>query len=95
MSIENDKKATVYGKTVCPYCKLAKDLLTKNNYEVNYINLDDDNERKLFYDRVSKELAAPVMSVPQIWVSNKYIGSYLNLVEYLSTNKEITFDKDF
>jgi glutaredoxin len=94
MSEENNKKATVYGKTVCAYCKLAKDLLARNNYEVNYINLDNENERKAFYDRSTNELGSPVMSVPQIWISNKYIGGYADLVKYLKTDN-VSFDKDF
>jgi glutaredoxin 1 len=95
MPEENNKIATIYGKTICSYCKLAKDVLIKNNYQVNYINLDDDTERKLFYDRVSKELPGPVTSVPQIWISNKYIGGYNDLIAYLKQEKEIVFDKDF
>jgi glutaredoxin len=95
MSEENTKTAILYGKSNCPNCAFAKNLLSKNNYEVKYINLDEENARKAFYDRVSKELQGPVMSVPQIWISNKYIGGYSDLVEYIKSEKEIVFNKDF
>ena len=86
---------TVYGKSNCPFCDLSKKLLEKNNYQVDYISLDDEDSRKEFYKRVSEELKGPVMSVPQIWIGKQYIGGYNNLAEYIKNKNEIKFDEEF
>jgi ribonucleotide reductase alpha subunit len=85
--IENVK---VYSKTDCVYCKLSKALL--NKYKINYeeINLDNNNERLEFYNKVTKEesLETPINSVPQIYINNKRIGGYIELEKMLKP----TFD---
>lgn len=89
------KTALVYGKQNCPHCNLAKMLLTKNNYTIDYISLDDDEARKEFYEKVTKDIGGPVMSVPQIWLNDKYIGGYSNLVEYIKQENAVKFDEEF
>ena len=98
MQEQNKKTATVYGKKTCPNCDRAKMLLKNNNYEIEYVQLDDDNMRQAFYERMTKELGGPVMSVPQIFVDDKYIGGYNEVSKFINDNKKvegITFSKDF
>lgn len=87
--------ATVYGKTMCPNCSNAKNVLTKNNIEINYISLDNDEERVKFYERAANEVGGIIRSVPQIWIDDKYIGGYNELLTYINDNKKITFEDDF
>jgi glutaredoxin 1 len=95
MSTENTKSATVYGKTICGYCTAAKALLTKHNYTIDYINLDDDLARKEFYEKTTKELGGSIMSVPQIWIGQKYIGGYAALVEFFKSENSVDFNSEF
>ena len=37
---------TVYSKAGCGYCDLAKDYLTKNNFEFEEIRIDLDKEKR-------------------------------------------------
>jgi glutaredoxin 3 len=90
---ENSKKALVYGKSQCPHCTLAKKVLETNGYEISYINLDEEEKRKEFYDLTTKELGSPVMSVPQIWIGSLYVGGYLQLIEHIKS--QIKFNEDF
>lgn len=68
----------VYGKTVCPNCKKAVDLLESKGYSYTYTNLEEDINK--FFELKSKG----VRQVPYITVDNEEIGSYNNLVKYLN-----------
>ena len=92
------RKAVVYGKKTCPNCDRAKMLLKNNDYEIEYVQLDDDNARQAFYERMTRELGGPVMSVPQVFVDDKYIGGYNEVTKFINDNRkveDITFSKDF
>jgi glutaredoxin len=68
---------TIYTKDNCSYCVRAKELLKANNCEFkekNIIDLDNRSELLLKYPEAK--------TVPQIFVDNKYIGGYDNLIEY-------------
>ena len=47
----------VYSKTNCKWCKKAKNVLERGNFEYEEINLDDDEKRKEFYDSINKNLS--------------------------------------
>jgi ribonucleotide reductase alpha subunit len=72
---------TIYSKTDCVYCKLSKALLNKLNVKYEEINLDNNDERLDFYNKITKEesLENPINSVPQIYINNKRIGGYNEL----------------
>ena len=94
MSSLNVQNATIYGKQVCPNCTNAKMFLKNNNIAFEYVSLDDDNTRKEFYEKVAKELGSPIMSVPQIWVDQKYIGGFNDLVKFINNNKKLDAEKN-
>lgn len=73
----------LYTKTTCNYCVKAKNLLKFNNILYEEIVLDDDTERLEFYDKLSNEVGMKINSVPQIYINDKHIGGYDNLVEEL------------
>tara|TARA_B100000780_G_C21124849_1_gene456104 strand:- start:910 stop:4179 length:3270 start_codon:yes stop_codon:yes gene_type:complete len=68
-------KFTIYGKTKCSYCKLAKLIL--DDYDYEYVCLDDDKKREQFY----LENQIDIKEVPQIFYKENdkprvYIGNY-------------------
>lgn len=79
----NINRAKIYTKTTCNYCTKAKNLLKLNNILFDEINLDDDTERSKFYEDISSLTGKSVNSVPQIYIDDKYVGGYTDLVEEL------------
>ena len=78
------EQVKIYSKTQCSYCKLAK--LRLKDFGISYeeIVMDDDNERKEFYELCSKESGKQVSSVPQIYFNEKPIGGWTELQKYLT-----------
>ena len=84
----------VYGKEGCGYCSMARSWLNDNNLSYEYISLDDNVERQSFY----KEHEILRQSVPQIFIDNKRIGGYDQLMENSYTILDaagMIFDKNF
>ena len=77
------KSAKIYTKTTCNYCTKAKNLFKLNNILYEEINLDNDNERSLFYNELSETVGKQINTVPQIYLDDKYVGGYDDLVEEL------------
>jgi glutaredoxin len=67
----------LYTKTICPYCSAAKYWLKSKGYTYKEVNLDDDEERTKFYEKVGNG----VRSVPQIFVDDERIGGYQELTK--------------
>ena len=87
-------KVKIYTKTDCPYCEMACELL--GDYEK--IVLDDDEERKAFYNDLSGvkcedgvcKMEKPktvngkrINTVPQIFINDEHVGGYTELKAYL------------
>ena len=71
-------KAIVWSNIGCHFCEMAKDLLKQKGIEYE--------ERNLAKDRKVQQLLEAVpgaRSVPQIFLDDKYIGGYDELVEHL------------
>ena len=73
----------MYSKTNCKWCKRTKELFDNNGFDYEEINLDDDEKRKEFYNSVNKNLDDKINSVPQIYINNKRIGGYKELIKIL------------
>jgi len=71
--------AIVWSNIGCHFCEMAKDLLKQKGIEYEERNLAKDWK---IQDLL--EVAPGARSVPQIFVDDKYIGGYDNLVEYLN-----------
>jgi len=87
----------VYSKSGCPYCDKALELLPK---DCEKIVLDDDNERRAFYDDLNKPVCdgdkcyiknKRFNTVPQIFIGEYHVGGYTDLVKYLKP--KINFEK--
>jgi ribonucleoside-diphosphate reductase alpha subunit len=77
----------VYSKTNCKWCKKTKELFDNNGFEYEEINIDDDDKRKDFYNSVNNneklDNEHKINSVPQIYLNNKRIGGYNEIVDIL------------
>lgn len=70
--------AVIWSKFQCPYCDKAKNLLKMRNVTFE--------ERKIGDGWTKEELLEAVpdaRSVPQIFLGEKYIGGYDQLVKYI------------
>ncbi|WP_290771235.1 glutaredoxin domain-containing protein [Anaerofustis sp.] len=77
-------RVTIYTTKTCPYCKMAKELLTQKGI--------DFEERILEFG--SEELTELVKkthhrTVPQIFFGEEFIGGYDDLQKYLTTKEFI------
>ena len=60
---------TVYVSDWCPYCRRAKDLLTKKGTAFSEINVDD--EPKFREEMIARSNRR---TVPQIFIGEKHVG---------------------
>lgn len=63
------KKVTVYTTDFCPYCKRAKDLLTRKNIPFQEVDLTHDDEK-----RKELERKTGFMTVPMIFIGDEFVG---------------------
>jgi len=77
------KNAKIYSKTGCDFCVKSKILLKERNIFYEEIVLDDDNERKSFYQKISETENVAVNTVPQIYLDDEYVGGYQSLEQLL------------
>ena len=70
-------KAIVWSNIGCHFCEMAKTLLTQKGIEYEERNLAEDWKIQQLL-----EVVPGARSVPQIFVDDKYIGGYDELVEY-------------
>lgn len=68
----------VYGKPNCPFCTKAKNVLDQRDLKYEYKDVS------LVQNMTELKEAYPLAkSVPQIWIGDKHIGGYNQLVSYL------------
>lgn len=72
-------KAYITSKPGCPFCAQAKDLLTGLGIEYEETVLETQEARDLFFDT---NPYPKTRTFPQIWIDEKHIGGYDNLVEW-------------
>jgi len=76
-------KAIVWSKTDCPYCTAATTLLKQRGYEIEERKLGFGFNREQLFEAVPN-----AKTVPQIFIDEKYVGSYHSLVKYLNDKDE-------
>jgi len=69
-----DVKVLVYSKTGCSYCRLAEELLEKNNIPYEVVELT--NNKDLIIKLVKQ---TGQTTVPYVFVNDEFIGGYQNL----------------
>jgi glutaredoxin 3 len=69
---------TIYSTETCPWCQRAKVLLDKRGFEYHEIDITTDRAlQKEMLQRSGRQ------SVPQIFIGDKHVGGYDDLVKYL------------
>ena len=76
-------KAIVWSNVGCHFCEMAKTLLKQKGIEYEERNIAKDWKVEQLLEAVPN-----ARTVPQIFVDDKYIGSYDNLVEHLKKNNK-------
>ena len=72
-------KAIVWSNVGCHFCEMAKTLLRQKGIEYEERNIAKDWKVQDLLEAVPN-----ARTVPQIFVDNKYIGSYDKLVEFFN-----------
>jgi glutaredoxin 3 len=70
----------IYTRDDCPYCVRAKDFFAKKNISVQEVKVGRDIARDDY------STLTGMKSVPAIYIGNKLIGGYTDLVEYAADN---------
>ncbi|WP_438969650.1 glutaredoxin 3 [Methylophaga sp.] len=69
-------KVIVYSSAHCPYCVMAKQLLERKGVDYQEIRVDLDPSKREEMMKKSQQ-----RTVPQIFINNKAVGGYTDLVE--------------
>lgn len=69
-------KIIIYSKANCPYCTWAKQFLESKNLSYEEIRVDLDAEKRSEMERITGR-----RTVPQIFINDKPIGGYDDLME--------------
>jgi glutaredoxin 3 len=75
-------KIKIYTKESCPYCRLAKELLTARNIAFEEIQVDQDQSKLNEMLRLTKKY-----TVPQIFIDDQVIGGYDDLAALAKSGK--------
>jgi glutaredoxin 3 len=67
-------KIVVYTTSWCPYCRMAKALLTRKGQKWEEIDIEAPPGRR---DEMEKRSGRT--SVPQIWIGERHVGGYDDL----------------
>ena len=82
-------KVIVYSKDNCPYCRLAKDLLTAKQVAFDEIRVDLDTAQLEKMMKLSNR-----RTVPQIFINDLPIGGYDDLAALAKSGKLDTLLKN-
>ena len=70
-------KFLIFTKYRCSYCDRAKISIEQKGYEYDSINIEDNNNIDLLL-KMNKN----ARTMPQIFIDDKLIGGYTDLVKY-------------
>jgi glutaredoxin 3 len=75
-------KVIVYTKDNCPYCHMAKELLSSRSVSYEEIRIDLDDSKREEMMRLSNR-----RTVPQIFINDQSIGGYDDLAALVKSGK--------
>ena len=70
-------KFLIFTKYRCSYCDRAKVLIEQKGYKYESINIEDDNNINILLEKNKY-----ARTMPQIFINDKLIGGYTDLVKY-------------
>lgn len=80
-------KIEIYSKENCSYCTKAKELMRFHGIKYTENSLNAGHTKEEIQERVGEEKKINV--VPQIFVDGKYLGGYVELVEFIAYDKHL------
>lgn len=75
-------KVVIYSKDSCPYCQMAKELLSARHVSYEEIRIDLDAHQRDEMIRLSNR-----RTVPQIFINDEPIGGYDDLAALVKSGK--------
>eukprot|EP01095_Lingulamoeba_sp_RSL-Kostka_P002168 TRINITY_DN13059_c0_g1_i1.p1 TRINITY_DN13059_c0_g1~~TRINITY_DN13059_c0_g1_i1.p1 ORF type:complete len:136 (-),score=47.59 TRINITY_DN13059_c0_g1_i1:183-560(-) len=81
----SDNNIMVFSKSYCPYCKRAKEALTKAGYEFGVVELDVDEEGSQLQNVLKNEYHH--RTVPGIFIKSKFIGGSDRIIKAIDTGR--------
>ena len=78
-------KVEIYTKDQCPYCVQAKNLMKSKGWEFteHYISAET---RETLLEELTTRIGTTPRTVPQIFIDDKSIGGFSELVVWVNTN---------
>ena len=70
-------KFLIFTKYRCSYCDRAKTLIEQKGFEYESINIEEDNNIEILLEKNKY-----ARTMPQIFINDKLIGCYTDLVKY-------------
>ena len=70
-------KFLIFTKYRCSFCDRAKTLIEQKGYEYESINIEEDNNIEILLEKNKY-----ARTMPQIFINDKLIGGYTDLVKY-------------
>ncbi|WP_293267963.1 GrxA family glutaredoxin [Neptunomonas sp.] len=67
------ERVTIFGKEGCGFCKRAKQLCEMKDLNFKYLDIHQEN---ISQADLEKTIGKPVVTVPQIFIGQEYIGGY-------------------
>ena len=80
-------KIEIYTKDQCPYCTQAKALVKSKGWEFTEHYISAENRTVLLEELTTRIGVAP-RTVPQIFIDDKSIGGYTELVQWVKDNNK-------
>ncbi|KXS54921.1 GrxA family glutaredoxin [Marinobacter persicus] len=78
---------TIYGRTSCPFCVMAKNLCESRHIPFTWIDMI---ERGMSKQDIADEIGKPVHTVPQILVGDEYVGGFDEFSAYVRRHEAET-----
>ena len=88
VALEDDNRTIIYGKSNCPWCKLATEELSLRGMTFDYIDLEEIGKT------AAEVTGRKVKTVPQIYIEGKYVGGYEDLMSHLESDYSATESGD-
>jgi ribonucleoside-diphosphate reductase alpha chain len=88
VALEDDNRTIIYGKSNCPWCKLATEELSLRGTPFDYIDLEEIGKT------AAEVTGRKVKTVPQIYIEGRYVGGYEDLMSHLESDYNETESGD-
>jgi glutaredoxin 3 len=75
-------KVTIYGRKLCSYCVMAKDLLAAQGVEYDYVELGENHD---LYQKLVKNTGQ--RTVPYVYINGEFLGGYQDLRNLADSGK--------